>query len=65
MMSLCSSSVPLRGGVHCPVPVCLVLRTRDGRIYRSCQASWLVYARHSLCSDERPSSRFRGIALPQ
>ncbi|WP_349092305.1 hypothetical protein [Escherichia coli] len=39
-------------------------RARDGRFYRSRLASVTVYAIPSLFSDERPSSRFRGIALP-
>ncbi|HDS0764966.1 TPA: hypothetical protein QDV65_003631 [Escherichia coli] len=37
-------------------------RARDGRFYRSRLASVTVYA--SPFSDERPSSRFRGITLP-
>ncbi|MFA8863778.1 hypothetical protein ACEPRN_26260, partial [Escherichia coli] len=36
----------------------------DGRFYRSRLASVTVYASPSPFSDERPSSRFRGIALP-
>ncbi len=39
-------------------------RARDGRFYRSRLASVTVYASLSPFSDERPSSRFRGIALP-
>ncbi|EOJ4917429.1 hypothetical protein ACKKEH_004597 [Escherichia coli] len=39
-------------------------RARDGRFYRSRLASVTVYASPSPFSDERPSSRFRGIALP-
>lgn len=39
-------------------------RARDGRFYRSWLASVTVYASLSPFSDERPSSRFRGIALP-
>ncbi|WP_306308304.1 hypothetical protein [Escherichia coli] len=38
-------------------------RARDGRFYRSRLAS-VTYASPSPFSDERPSSRFRGIALP-
>ncbi|EOC3340663.1 hypothetical protein ACI28G_004445 [Escherichia coli] len=37
-------------------------RARGGRFYRSRLAS--VYASQSPFSDERPSSRFRGITLP-
>ncbi|WP_348521900.1 hypothetical protein [Escherichia coli] len=37
---------------------------RDGRFYRSWLASVTVYASPSPFSDERPSSRFRGITLP-
>nr|WP_072264379.1 hypothetical protein [Escherichia coli] len=52
-----------------PVPRCLwavhrVRRARDGRFYRSRLASVTVYASPSPFSDERPSSRFRGITLP-
>ncbi|EJJ3072679.1 hypothetical protein NIT28_005074 [Escherichia coli] len=39
-------------------------RARDGRFYRSRLASVTVYASLSPFSDERPSSRFRGITLP-
>ena len=39
-------------------------RARDGRFYRSRLASVTVYASPSPFSDERPSSRFRGITLP-
>ncbi|ENU3247709.1 hypothetical protein [Escherichia coli] len=39
-------------------------QTRDGRFYRSRLALVTVYASPSPFSDERPSSRFRGIALP-
>nr|WP_077744835.1 hypothetical protein [Escherichia coli] len=39
-------------------------RARDGRFYRSRLALVTVYASPSPFSDERPSSRFRGIALP-
>ncbi|MED0049723.1 hypothetical protein RCM34_24765 [Escherichia coli] len=39
-------------------------RARDGRFYRSRLASVTVYASREPFSDERPSSRFRGIALP-
>jgi len=42
----------------------LFLLRRDGRFYRSRLASVTVYASPSPFSDERPSSRFRGIALP-
>lgn len=38
-------------------------RARDGRRFRSRRALSLLCARHSP-SDERPSSRFRGIVLP-
>ncbi|MGS3200862.1 hypothetical protein AB6815_23695, partial [Escherichia coli] len=37
---------------------------RDGRFYRSRLASVTVYASPSPFSDERPSSRFRGIFSP-
>ena len=39
-------------------------RARDGRFYRSRLASVTVYASLSPFSDERPSSRFRGIFSP-
>nr|WP_133459004.1 hypothetical protein [Escherichia coli] len=39
-------------------------RARDGRFYRSRLASVTVYASPSPFSDERPSSRFRGISSP-
>nr|EFA1136537.1 hypothetical protein [Escherichia coli] len=39
-------------------------RARGGRFYRSRLASVTVYASPSPFSDERPSSRFRGITLP-
>ncbi len=39
-------------------------RARDGRFYRSWLASVTVYASPSPFSDERPSSRFRGISSP-
>ncbi|EGQ4849110.1 hypothetical protein I3I90_004634 [Escherichia coli] len=39
-------------------------RARDGRFYRSRLASVTVYASPSPFSDERPSSRFRGIFSP-
>ncbi|WP_371354671.1 hypothetical protein [Escherichia coli] len=39
-------------------------RARDGRFYRSRPASVTVYANPSPFTDERPSSRFRGITLP-
>ncbi|ENU2901794.1 hypothetical protein ACFHY2_002354 [Shigella sonnei] len=39
-------------------------RARDGRFYRSQLALVTVYASREPFSDERPSSRFRGIALP-
>ncbi|EOA6732757.1 hypothetical protein [Escherichia coli] len=39
-------------------------RARDGRFYCSRLASVTVYASPSPFSDERPSSRFRSIALP-
>ncbi|ECB4129830.1 hypothetical protein EW931_25725, partial [Salmonella enterica subsp. enterica serovar Abony] len=39
-------------------------RARDGRFYRSRLASVTVYASPSPFSDERPSSRFRGIFAP-
>lgn len=38
-------------------------RARDGRFFCSCRALSLLCARHSP-SDERPSSRFRGINSP-
>ncbi|EJG3702846.1 hypothetical protein M9289_004642 [Salmonella enterica] len=38
-------------------------RARDGRRFRSWRALSLLCTRHSP-SDERPSSRFRGIASP-
>ncbi|HBJ0810798.1 TPA: hypothetical protein LAP07_004326 [Escherichia coli] len=37
---------------------------RDGRFYRSRLALVRVYASPSPFSDERPSSRFRGISSP-
>ncbi|HHY8943998.1 TPA: hypothetical protein ACV752_004784 [Escherichia coli] len=39
-------------------------RAWDGRFYRSRLASVTVYASPSPFSDERPSSRFRGIFSP-
>ncbi|WP_202123823.1 hypothetical protein [Escherichia coli] len=39
-------------------------RARGGRFYRSRLASVTVYASPSPFSDERPSSRFRGIFSP-
>ncbi|WP_317453261.1 hypothetical protein [Escherichia albertii] len=39
-------------------------RARDGHFYRSRLAPVTVYASREPFSDERPSSRFRGIALP-
>ncbi|EGI7098013.1 hypothetical protein [Escherichia coli] len=39
-------------------------QARDGRFYRSWLASVPVYASQEPFSDERPSSRFRGITLP-
>uniref|UniRef100_UPI00321B923A hypothetical protein n=1 Tax=Escherichia coli TaxID=562 RepID=UPI00321B923A len=39
-------------------------RARDGRFYRSRLALVTVYASPSPFSDERPSSRFRGISSP-
>ncbi|ECC1750837.1 hypothetical protein FNI40_26560 [Salmonella enterica subsp. diarizonae] len=38
-------------------------RARDGRRFRSCRALSLLCARPRF-SDERPSSRFRGIFSP-
>ncbi len=49
---------------RCLWSVSRVRRARDGRFYRSRLASVTVYASPSPFSDERPSSRFRGIALP-
>ncbi|HAW4032273.1 TPA: hypothetical protein JLV10_003653 [Escherichia coli] len=39
-------------------------QARDGRFYRSWLAPVTVYASPSPFSDERPSSRFRGISSP-
>ncbi|EFO0323060.1 hypothetical protein ACTSEF_003819 [Escherichia albertii] len=39
-------------------------RARDGHFYRSRLAPVTVYASREPFSDECPSSRFRGIALP-
>ncbi|EOM2952739.1 hypothetical protein ACNB5P_004811 [Escherichia coli] len=47
---------------RCLWSVSRVRPARDGRFYRSRLAS--VYASQSPFSDERPSSRFRGITLP-
>ncbi|EHM0705047.1 hypothetical protein RRL43_004942, partial [Escherichia coli] len=49
---------------RCLWSVSRVRRARDGRFYRSRLAPVTVYASPSPFSDERPSSRFRGIALP-
>ncbi|WP_244565457.1 hypothetical protein [Escherichia coli] len=49
---------------RCLWSVSRVRRARDGRFYRSRLASVTVYASPSPFSDERPSSRFRGITLP-
>mgnify|MGYP007109592563 CR=1 FL=1 len=49
---------------RCLGSVSRVRRARDGRFYRSRLAPVTVYASLSPFSDERPSSRFRGIALP-
>ncbi|MCL5596220.1 hypothetical protein [Escherichia coli] len=49
---------------RCLWSVSRVRWVRDGRFYRSRLASVTVYASLSPFSDERPSSRFRGIALP-
>ncbi|EPQ8565183.1 hypothetical protein ACUWS2_005022 [Escherichia coli] len=49
---------------RCLWSVSRVRRARDGRFYRSRLAPVTVYASLSPFSDERPSSRFRGIALP-
>ncbi|WP_252182539.1 hypothetical protein [Citrobacter sp. wls710] len=49
---------------RCLWSVSRVRWARDGRFYRSRLASVTVYASPSPFSDERPSSRFRGIALP-
>ncbi|HGE3570494.1 TPA: hypothetical protein ACGKOC_004678 [Escherichia coli] len=49
---------------RCLWSVSRVRQARDGRFYRSRLASVTVYASPSPFSDERPSSRFRGIALP-
>ncbi|EOC3222179.1 hypothetical protein ACI3OU_003842 [Escherichia coli] len=46
---------------RCLWSVSRVRRARDGRFYRSRLASVTVYASPSPFSDERPSSRFRGI----
>ncbi|WP_410404859.1 hypothetical protein [Escherichia coli] len=53
-----------RRGKRCLWSVSRVRRARDGRFYRSRLASVTVYASPSPFSDERPSSRFRGITLP-
>ncbi|WP_420480953.1 hypothetical protein [Escherichia coli] len=47
---------------RCLWSVSRVRRARDGRFYRSRLASVTVYASPSPFSDERPSSRFRGIS---
>ncbi|ENV4971971.1 hypothetical protein ACFKBO_004123 [Salmonella enterica] len=39
-------------------------RARDGRFYRFRLAPVTVYASREPFSDERPSSRFRGISSP-
>ncbi|HHZ3839575.1 TPA: hypothetical protein ACWCF9_005520 [Escherichia coli] len=49
---------------RCLWSVSRVRRARDGRFYRSRLASVTVYASPSPFTDERPSSRFRGITLP-
>ncbi|HAM4697846.1 TPA: plasmid SOS inhibition protein A [Escherichia coli] len=49
---------------RCLWSVSRVRRARDGRFYRSRLASVTVYASLSPFSDERPSSRFRGIFSP-
>ncbi|EMR9924442.1 hypothetical protein HVY96_23500 (plasmid) [Escherichia fergusonii] len=49
---------------RCLWSVSRVRRARDGRFYRSRLAPVTVYASPSPFSDERPSSRFRGITLP-
>ncbi|MBC0174313.1 hypothetical protein [Escherichia coli] len=49
---------------RCLWSVSRVRRARDGRFYRSRLASVTVYASPSPFSDERPSSRFRGISSP-
>ncbi|MGU5040055.1 hypothetical protein MAX24_20570, partial [Escherichia coli] len=49
---------------RCLWSVSRVRWARDGRFYRSRLAPVTVYASPSPFSDERPSSRFRGIALP-
>ncbi len=50
--------------LRCLWSVSRVRRARDGRFYRSRLASVTVYASLSPFSDERPSSRFRGIFSP-
>ncbi|HHP7631988.1 TPA: hypothetical protein ACSG4Z_004997 [Escherichia coli] len=49
---------------RCLWSVSRVRRARDGRFYRFRLASVTVYASLSPFSDERPSSRFRGIFSP-
>ena len=49
---------------RCLWSVSRVRWARDGRFYRSRLASVTVYASLSPFSDERPSSRFRGITSP-
>lgn len=49
---------------RCLWSVSRVRRARDGRFYRSRLASVTMYASREPFSDERPSSRFRGITLP-
>ncbi|WP_252237290.1 hypothetical protein [Escherichia coli] len=49
---------------RCLWSVSRVRWARDGRFYCSRLAPVTVYASLSPFSDERPSSRFRGIALP-
>ncbi|EDM1222749.1 hypothetical protein [Escherichia coli] len=49
---------------RCLWSVSRVRRARDGRFYRSRLAPVTVYASLSPFSDERPSSRFRGIFSP-
>ncbi|MEW8717491.1 hypothetical protein AB2484_26265, partial [Klebsiella pneumoniae] len=41
-----------------------ICNSADGRFYRSRLALVTVYASPSPFSDERPSSRFRGISSP-
>ncbi|WP_341532905.1 hypothetical protein [Shigella sonnei] len=54
-----------RRGINAACGQCPRVRwARDGRFYRSRLAPVTVYASPSPFSDERPSSRFRGIALP-